>query len=293
MIGIIPSSKNTFEIFGDFNSDKLVEGKLYYDPLDERLYFYSTTEMRPNPKTGFFPVWDGRNKYSSKFANEKYFKDAVKLDMLSISNSINKDVADAIRLQHKKCDDSEILQPIVLDGDNMFTQCVKGVILSKKITLTDLVDMTNPRLDRKIVENMYTSLTKISFMRFDKWNVWVDVILHVRYHIDVYKGDKILIKYDYPNTFDTGIVKYSKIVNNAHDDQFKKIVKILIIMENINKSTFKGSDMDDYTVNNMFTAISSNHSLSAQLFSRFIEMAELSYEIIMIDHDKEIFRYKE
>ena len=59
MVGIIPSSNKTFEIYGDFNSSNLVEGKLYYHPSDKRLYFYSLKEKRSNPNTGFFPVWDG------------------------------------------------------------------------------------------------------------------------------------------------------------------------------------------------------------------------------------------
>lgn len=293
MIGIIPSTTKTFEIYGNFNSTNLVEGKLYYDLKDERLYMFSRSETRPNPNTGFFPVWDGKNKYVSKFAKEKYFKDATKIDLETLSSNINKNVADKILYMQRRSDNDEILKPKITDEDNMFTQCIKGVINSKELTIIDLVDMSSPKLNQKVIEGYYSALTKITFMRIDKWNIWIDVILHVRYILSVYKGNKKLLSFKYPeNVFDTGIVNYDNIIKST-DDSFKKIIKILMIMENINKNTLRSDNVDDYTVNNMMTTINGTKPLSAQLFSRFIRMANLSYTIKIFDKGKEIFKYKE
>ena len=102
------------------------------------------------------------------------------------------------------------------------------------------------------------------------------------------------MSYKYPeDKFDTGIVKYNDIAKSS-DDPFKRIIKILMVMENINKSSLKSDNVDDYTVNNMVTTINGKKPLSAQLFSRFISMAKLSYSMTIYDrYDKFIFEYKE
>lgn len=294
MIAIIPSSNRTFEVYGDFESKNLIEGKLYYDKSDNRVYYYSTIENRSNPKTGYFPVWDGKNTYVSSFSNIKYFdKDATKLDISTMCSTINKDVADQVIYMQRRSDNNEILRPELCDGDNMFTQCIKGIINAKELTMIDLVDMSSPRLQEKVIENYYNALVKITFMRLDKWNIWINVILHVNYIIDIFKNDKKLLSYNYrKNEFDTGIVKYDNIIS-TNDDSFKKIIKILMIMENINKNSLKSEDVDDYTINNMMTTMNSNKPLSAQIFSRFIRMAGLSYNIRIYDNDKIIFEYNE
>jgi len=176
----------------------------------------------------------------------------------------------------------------------MFTQCIKGVINQKQITMIDLYDMASPKLSEKMIENYYAALIRITFMRLDKWHIWTDVILHINYVIEVYNNKKKLLTYRYPkNEFDTGIVKFDTIINTK-DDPFKKIIKILMIMENITKNTLKSDEVDDYTINNMMTTINGKKSLSAQLFSRFIRMAELSYTITIYDNKgKQIFEYKE
>lgn len=294
MVGIIPSSNKTFEIFGDFSSKDLVEGKLYYHPKTKKLYYYSKSETRSNPKTGYFPVWDGKLIYSSNHSKDKYFdKDAVQTDLESMCSSINKEVAEEVLYKQRRSDNNEILRPQLSDGDNMFTQCIKGVINHKELTMVDLVDMSSPKLDQKVIENYYSALTKITFMRLDKWNIWINVILHVNYVIEVNKGTKKLLSYEFPkDKFDTGIVKYDNIVS-SDDDPFKKIIKILMIMENINKNSLRSDDVDDYTINNMITTLNGKKSLSAQLFSRFIRMAELSYTIRIYDKDQLIFEYHE
>lgn len=295
MIGIIPSATKTFEVEGYFDSKELIEGKLYINPSDNgRVYFYSTTETRSNPRTGYFPIWDGKKVYVSKFSNEKYLDNDVKLtDLKVMSKSINKDVANKVKYQHRRSESTNILRPALSDKDNAFTQCVKGILNTKEYTLIDLVDMSNPKLDEKMIANYYSALSKITFMRLSNWIIWMDVIFHMKYNVHVYKNNKKLISYYYPsNKFDTGIVKYDDIIKTK-DDPFKKIIKILMIMENINKNTLQSDDIDDYTINNMLTTLNSKKSLSSQLFSRFIRMAGLSYEIEIVENDEIIFNYKE
>jgi len=295
VIGIIPSSNQTFEVFGDFTSKKLVEGKLYYDPKDNRVYYYSKKETRSNPTTGYYPIWDGRNVYISNFSNKKYFdKDVTRVDLPSLCSNINKDVAAEILYKQRRSVNDAILEPKISDGDNMFTQCVKGVITAKQITMVDLQDMAAPKINARTVENYYGALVKISFMRLDKWNIWLDQILHVSYVLEVYKGEKKLLSYSYPsNVFDTGIVKYDNIISSSTDDPFKKVIKILIVMENITKAVLRATEVDDYTINNMMTTINGSKPLSAQLFSRFIRMAGLSYQVKIFDQGQEIFEYRE
>ena len=295
MIGIIPSSNKTFEVYGDFNSKDLVEGKLYYDPATERVYMYSKVETRSNPNTGYFPVWDGNQTYISMFSNKKYLSsDVTKLDIESMCSALNKETADRILYMQRRSDNDELLKPQIVDGDNMFTQCIKGVICNMNITMVDLMDMAHPDMQEKVIENYYSALTKITFMRLDKWNIWVDYILHIKYRIDVYNDTKRLVSYNYPeDKFDTGIVNYDNITS-TQDDPFKKIIKILMIMENINKNSLRSNEIDDYTINNMLTTINGNKPLSAQLFSRFIRMAKLSYSVRIFNKEgKEIFEYDE
>jgi len=292
LIGVIPSTNKTYEVEGYFDSDNLVEGKLYISP-DNRLYVYSLTETRSSPKYSYFPIWDGSKKYTTPFSNTKYLADVTLTDVTLMCSKIDKQIADSVLYQQRRCDNDDILEPLFTDGDNMFTQCVKGVLNAKKYTLIDLVDMSTPKLSEKAIWNYYTALTKISFMRLDKWNIWVDNILHVNYNVIVTKDSRKLLSFHYPkNTFDTGIVKYDNIIDTK-DDPFKKIIKILMVMENINKNDLRSKEIDDYTINNMLTILNSSRSLSAQLFSRFIRMAGLSYEVNVFEKDNLIFEYKE
>lgn len=294
IIGVVPSVNKTFEIYGDLNSSNLIEGKLYYDNNTKRLYYYSTTETRSNPNTGYFPVWDGTKKMESKFSKEKYLdKDAIMIDIESINKSVNKELSEFILYQQRKSSSDNDLNPVITDGDNIFTQCIKGAITNMKITMTDLIDMGKPKVPQNIIESYYSALTKITFMRYDKWVIWIDSILHINYTIDIYKQNKKVLTYEYRyNKLDTGVVKYDKVINDK-DDPFKKIVKLLMLIENINKSSLKTDINDDYTINNMMTTLNSNKPLSAQLFSRFIRMAKLTCVIKIYHNDKLLFEYKE
>ena len=295
LVGVIPSGSKTYEIYGDFNSSELIEGKLYYHPSTKRLFYYSSTENRSNPRTGYFPVWDGRNIYISKFSCVKYMDtDAIPMSISDMSHNITKSVADEILYKQRRIDSASILKPMISDGDNSFTQCIKGVISAMNVSMIDLVDMSNPHMDEIMIRNYYLALQKISFMRIDKWDVWINIILHLRYIIEVSDDQKVLVSYKHPEQkFDTGIVKFPEIIQSK-DDALKKMIKILIIKKNINKKSLQQPGVDDYTINNLITSINGVKPLSAQLFSRFIRMADLSYSIKLYDNqNKLLFEYVE
>jgi hypothetical protein len=187
-----------------------------------------------------------------------------------------------------------VLAPQIKDADNAFTQCIKGVIKELNITIIDLIDMAKPTLDEDAVISYYSALNKITFMRMEKWHVWISIILHMKYELICYRKNRKILTYKYPeDTFETGIVKYDNI-GNKNDDPFKKTVKKIMVMENITKNDLKSDEVDDYTINNMITTINSNKPLSSQLFSRFVRMTNISYRIKIYNKDgKMIFQYKE
>lgn len=296
MLGIIPSGSKTFEVEGYFNAPggDLVEGKLYCDPKDGRIYYYSKTNTRPNPDTGYFPIWDGKNKYITKFSKKKYIgADVTTTDLSKMASGLNREIANQVILERRRNESGEPLQPAITDEDNMFTQCVKGIITNKKMTMFDLYSNACPPLTKRTIDNYYSSLIKIAFMRLDKWHIWINTILKVRYVITVKKGRKQLLTYTYPDdVFDTGVVKYDAIAKSSNDP-LKKIIQILMVMENITKQSLKSDEVDDYTINNMFTTLTSDKAMSAQLFGRFIRMAGLSYKVNIFDREQMIFEYKE
>ena len=293
MIGIIPSANNTYEVFGDFHSSDLVEGKLYYND-SKRLFYYSTKVKRSNPTTGYFPVWDGYNTYISNFSNEKYFdKDVVLPDVNNLAKSINNDVAKTVRYRQRLSDPGEKLKPPIDDEDNMFTQVIKGTICALELTKIEMIERSDDIPDR-IIDSYYSALNKVTMMRMEKFHIWIDKILRCTYDLAVYKNGKKILSYSYAkDKIDSGIVKYNKIINKD-DDPLKKIIKIIMVMENISKSSLKAEDIDDYTINNMMTIIHSNKLLSAQIFCRFMRMAGLSFVMNVYDqNNKVIFTYSE
>lgn len=294
MIGIIPMTSQTFEVFGDFNMTPLVEGKLYYHPDTKKLYYYSSTLKRPNPTTGFFPIWDGNNIYESKHSIDKYLSDVLRPDISQMSKNISNEMARSIRYRQRLSENNKKLNPQLNDEDNFFTQIIKSIISQMNITKVDLLDMSSDIISDRMIENYYSSLTKVTMMRLDKFHIWIDKILHLHYEIKVFKEGKEIIKYSWPkDKFDTGMVKYNSIIDPS-DDPYKRIIKILMVKENISKSTLRTEDVDDYTINNMMTTLHSSKALSAQLFSRFMRMANIEFEINVFDcKDNTIFTYKE
>lgn len=294
MIGMIPSASKTYEVYGDFNMTPLVEGKLYYHPDTKRLYYYSQTLKRSNPQSGYFPIWDGTKIYESKYSNTKYLSDIIKPDISIMSKNINNEIARSIRYRQRLSENNKALNPSIDDEDNFFTQTIKSVIQKLNITKVDLLDMSSDIVNDRTIENYYSSLTKVTMMRLEKFHIWMDKILQMHYVVSVYREGKRVLSYSWPHDkFDTGLVKYDKAIDQS-DDPFKKIVKILMVKENISKMSLKTEDVDDYTINNLMTTLHSNKSLSAQLFSRFIRMANLSFSLEVFNKKNElIFTYKE
>lgn len=294
MIGIIPSASSTYEVLGDFNSDDKIEGKIYYRPTDKRLFYYSTTLRRSNPKSGYFPIWNGKDIFISNFSNEKYFdKDVLTQDILSLTSSIDNNVAEKVIRNQRLSENNTKLKPRINDSDNLFTQVIKGTICALDITKVDLIDNASKLIPEKIIEGYYNSLSKVTMMRFDKFSIWVDKILHVGYELEILKNDEKIISYEWPsNTFDTGIIKYDSIVRE-NDDPFKKIMKIIMFKENISKSDIKDDSVDDYTINNMMTTLHGQKPMSAQIFCRFIRLVNMSIILKIVKDQKVIFTYTE
>ena len=293
MIGTIPSGNKTFEVYGDTSSDNLIEGKLYYNTTDERLYLYSTKATRSNPDMGFFPIWNGKKFIETKYSIKKYLKDVTSSNISELSSFIDNKTASNVLYKMRRSESDVILKPCITDEDNFFTQCIKSLINQMELTMVDLLDMASPVMNQKKMDAYYSSLCKISFMRMDKWHTWISTIFHMSYTIDVYKKNKRMISFKYPdNTFDTGVVKYTDITKTK-DDPFKKMIKILMIMDNVNKNTLKSDTVDDYTINNMMTTINGKNPMSAQLFSRYIHMTNLSFVLKIYNKEELVFTYKE
>lgn len=294
MLGIVPSSSKTYEVHGTINSDNLIEGKLYYDEKDNRLYIYSTSMTRSSPNNGFFPIWDGKEFHLSKYSNEKYLdKDMVVPNVSLMGNSINKELARNIQYRQRLSDDDKKLTPMINDEDNVFTQLVKSIISKMDINKVNLLDMSTDNIDDHMIENYYASLLKVTMMRLDKFHLWIGEIFQMHYTLTVWKDGKVIITYEWPSDkMDTGIIKYDKAIKKS-DDPFKKIIKIIMVMNNITKLSLKNDDIDDYTINNMMTTINSDKPLSAQIFCRFMRLANLSFSINVYKKNELVCTYKE
>lgn len=300
VLGIVPTADVTYEVYGPISGGDFVEGKLYFNDKGE-LFYYTTKTTRPNPSTGWFPIWDGNRGYKSLYVkSRKYPKDVIKNDIQELSNSITKDKAEKIIEHSKSVEDTKILEPQIQDGDGMFTQCVKGIINKYHVTISDLYEMAKPAFTRAQIETYYTSLNKIKQMRLNKWDDWMRKILHLHYIMEVYKDKELVIKYEYPiakvEVFHDGkdVTEEYKDIIDQKLDAFKTIIKILMKMYNLDKARLKSDQIDDYTVNNMMTTINADKPVSSQLFSRFMKMARAGFVITIYDiKDKEVFKYQE
>jgi len=285
---IVVGQKWNFEYLGPMGGTG-VEGKIYHDPADDRLYYYSEIHTRSHPENGFFPIWNGKEKLISQYSNRRYLSEVISTKLAELSEKINPEVAATVRYLHRRSLADDILRPTINPQDNIFTQIVKGLILNKSITLVDLVDMSG--LNTSIITNYYAALNKIAFMRMERWKIWISQIFHLNYTLSIYRKEVKLLTYHYPeDVFDcTG---YEEIIESA-DDHLKKIVKLILRLENLSKYNLKSEETDDYTINNMMTTLISPKPFSAQLFSRFMRMVNLNYRITIYEHGKVIFEYGE
>lgn len=294
MIGIIPGSTKTYEIMGDFNSAEKEEGKLYFDPKDNRLYMFSEIETRSSPRSGYFPIWNGKQKFVSKFSNMKYFDDSIpKVGIDELCNSLDNETADRVRRNQRRTDHQDLLKPEIFNEDNFFTQIIKGTISAMNVSIFDLIEEASPKLNATIVESMYNSLSKITLMRLDKWLIWMNSILHKSFVFTIVSKGKVILEYTYPqNEFSVNDDRVKSILESK-DDFLKKIIKIVMITEEVNKNDLRSETTDEYTINNLMTSLNGSKPLSAQLFSRFMRMAHFSYTIDVMDNGDCIFEFKD
>lgn len=294
MVGMVPSGSVTFDVAGDFNTPEPKEGKLYWHPKTQYLYYYSTTLKRSSPTTGYFPIWDGSRLYESSHSRKKkYPDDVLSNDPAALAAALDDTTANRVKYLQRRMDRDKILHPEIAPGDNMFTQCVKTVIQRMEITMVDLHDMAAGKLSEHVVDNYYSSLNSINMMRQEKWIVWMDVILKMTYSITVVEPPRTLLTYDsVEKKIDTGLIKWDSVID-PKDDPLKQIVKVLIQMKGITKTSLQREEVDYYAVNNLFTAIYGDKLLSAQLFSRFLRLADLSYSVMLYKDGEPYIQFKE
>jgi len=278
--GVIPSQNNTFEVIGKI-CDDMIEGKLYYREFDNILFMYSNKYNRSCVENGFFPIYNGKEFIITKFSIKKYYPDdVIIIDLNNISENITKEKADEIIYNRKVSEIESSLQPEVSESDNLFTQCIKSIICLMNINIVDLQDMSK-NLTENVIENCYDSLIKIAFMRNHRWRIWINDILQLHYIVKVYQNEEIVFNGKYPD------------INMNGKDLFRYIVQTLLKKLNISKQDLHCAELDDYTINNMFSALRQKE-LSAQIFSRFMLLMNLSYDIEFYDkHNNLIFTYKQ
>lgn len=294
MIGIYPGKTKTFIVEDCINNvNDFIEGHLYVDEDTDLLYIYSSKITRPNVEYGFFPIFDGKNKYVRTYCILKTYKDVINQNLDNMISNVDDETKNKVDSLQRNCSDQDPLKPIISDSDNAFTQCIKSIIDIKKYTLSQLEELCS--IDKSLIKNYYSVLNKISFMRLDRFNIWMKSILHMNFKLIVKdnNGNKLVTYDDNLNKFDTGIISYNDIVNNNNIDFMKKIIFIVMRMKSITKSQLSSGDMKDYTVNNLLILLNSNKQFSIQLFSRFIKMIDYSYNIEIYDKDKLIFIYSE
>ena len=278
IIGIVPSLNKTFEVDGKI-CDNMIEEKLYYDN-DHRLFMYSTKYNRSCPDNGFFPIFNGKNFLIDKHSIIKYYPDdMINISMDNMSNNLTDEKAREIIYKRKVSEMNQLLKPEIYETDNLFTQCIKSIICEMNINMIDLYNM-NDIVGENIIEQCYDSLIKIAFMRNHRWRIWINDILKLHYIIKIYKNNENILEYKYPD------------ITLNHKDLFKLIIQTLLKDLNINKNDLHCTELDDYTINNMFSALRGKQ-LSAQIFSRFMLLMNLSYDIEFYKNENLIFIYKQ
>jgi hypothetical protein len=308
MLGIVPGVDQTFIVEGTIqDTTEFIHGRLYVDDQDDRLYMCLLgPSKRISAETGFFPVFDGKFKYSGKFANEKYFsKDARSFDLGEMIEKVDEATRNEVETTQKHCSDNEPLEPCIRESDNAFTQCVKKVIEQKGYTLTQLSEMS--LMSDKMIKNKYTVLNKISFMRLDQFEIWIKSIFHMNFVVTVKDAEgKFLVKYktNGSDTFETNSPEKSNvpimvITTNEEIDFMKKLIHIMMYVKDITKAQLHDEeDKADSAikVNNLLVLLNGTNPIkpfSAQLFSRFIKMVGYSYTIDILEDGQEIFTYME
>lgn len=299
MESIVVCKNNTYPVEGMF-SNQMKEGKLYIDPKSKRIYCYTTTTQVVGAASHHFPIYDGKHFFDSVRSYKKYESDVISTDVTDMASSISEKDREDMEYRSKAVLYGDILEPEISDSDNIYSQCIKGILLHKKYNLLDLSIMSNPKLTVEEISNLYQSLHKIAFMREKKFMIWMNQILHMNYNVNCYDGDSdqpILTyhsmdqRYEfYHKNDDSHKEEYDEILKKSWDP-FKKMINLIIKMKNYKKADFNVNTESAYTINNMMTTIFGDKSVSAQIFSRFMRIINLPFDIIIYDKDDIVFTY--
>lgn len=299
MESIVVCKNNTYPVEGMF-SNQMEEGKLYIDPKSKRIYCYTTTTQVVGTASHHFPIYDGKHFFDSVRSYKKYESDVISTDVTDMASSISEKDREDMEYRSKAVLYGDILEPEISDSDNIYSQCIKGILLHKKYNLLDLSIMSNPKLTVEEISNLYQSLHKIAFMREKKFMIWMNQILHMDYKVNCYDSNSdqpILIyhsidkRYEfYHKNNDGHREEYDEILKKSWDP-FKKMINLIIKMKNYKKADFNINTESAYTINNMMTTIFGDKSVSAQIFSRFMRIINLPFDIVIYDKDDIVFTY--
>lgn len=299
MESIVVCKNNTYPVEGMF-SNQMKEGKLYIDPKSKRIYCYTTTTQVVGNDSYHFPIYDGKHFFDSVRSYKKYESDVISTDVTDMASSISEKDREDMEYRSKAVLYGDILEPEISDSDNIYSQCIKGILLHKKYNILDLSIMSNPKLTVEEISNLYQSLHKIAFMREKKFMIWMNQILHMEYKVNCYDSDsdQQLLTYHsmdqryefYRKDDDSHKEEYDEILKKSWDP-FKKMINLIIKMKNYKKADFNVNTESAYTINNMMTTIFGDKSVSAQIFSRFMRIINLPFDIIIYDKDDIVFTY--
>lgn len=299
MESIVVCKNNTYPVEGMF-SNQMEEGKLYIDPKSKRIYCYTTTTQVVGDASHHFPIYDGKHFFDSVRSYKKYESDVISTDVTDMASSISEKDREDMEYRSQAVLYGGVLEPEISDSDNIYSQCIKGILLHKKYNLLDLSIMSHPKLTVEEISNLYQSLHKIAFMREKKFMIWMNQIFHMDYEVNCYdtNSDKPLLtyhsidkRYEFHIPVDDAHQKeYDDILKKSWDP-FKKMINLIIKMKNYKKSDFNIHTESAYTINNMMTTIFSDKSVSAQIFSRFMRIINLPFDIVIYDKDDIVFSY--
>ena len=298
MKSIVVCKNNTYSVEGMF-SNQMEEGKLYIDPKSKRIYCYITTTQVVGDASHHFPIYDGKHFFDSVRSYKKYESDVISTDVTDMASSISEKDREDMEYRSKAVLYGDILEPEISDSDNIYSQCIKGILLHKKYNLLDLSLMSNPKLTVEEISNLYQSLHKIAFMREKKFMIWMNQILHMNYKVNCYdvNSEQPLItyhsvdkRYEFHIHNENMQKEYDDILKKSWDP-FKKMINLIIKMKNYKKADFNINTESAYTINNMMTTIFGDKSVSAQIFSRFMRIINLPFDIVIYDKDDIVFTY--
>ena len=276
MDSIVVCKNNTYPVEGMF-SNQMEEGRLYIDPKSKRIYCYTTTTQVVGDTSHHFPIYDGKHFFDSVRSYKKYESDVISTDVTDMASSISEKDREDMEYRSKAVLYGDILEPEISDSDNIYSQCIKGILLHKKYNLLDLSIMSNQKLTVEEISNLYMDY------KVNCYDSNSDQLLLTYHSIDK--------RYEfYHKNNDCHREEYDEILKKSWDP-FKKMINLIIKMKNYKKADFNVNTESAYTINNMMTTIFGDKSVSAQIFSRFMRIINLPFDIVIYDKDDIVFTY--